>query len=344
MSRMVVFGLDNISLGETTGICDLSVQIDGSNSTAGGGSTTIALTDKAQSNSWMQLGRMGLIKPHPKLSWSYAGMFDTPWECYPTAQATVYNAAYLMNCRAPDAPGQLTGSVFDIAGQLISQANAQEEMYIRLGKTEGNAPTVTFPMDQRKFWPQLVDLCKNSGFEIITRPVREDGRLIIYLDIVQYAGIDTDYLLHDGFRANMKVMSVTIDRAIVNRLVGIGTQSTQASRLSTAPLVDEDSKNTYRMRGDVFQVNAPDQGTLEVATAAQLAWSSVPWIIAKVQAEDIGETFYHLDFGNRLRIRITKARLPGGLRGWEGVMRIMALNFLGRSKTIEMTLEAPYVA
>lgn len=345
MSRGVMFGLDNISLGEFTAICDLSCQIGGSNSTTGGGSATIPLTDKMQANPWTELGRMVLFKPHKKMPWYWGGMIDTPWECYPTARMTAYNAEYLMSCRAPDAPGQITASVFDVAGQLIALANAQEEMYVRLGNTQGNAPVVTFPMDQRKFWPQLVDLCKKSGFEIITRPVRENGRLFIYIDILQYAGVDTGYLLQDGRRANMKVMSVTIDGEIVNRMIGIGTQSTQVSRLTTVPLVDQDSINKYRMRSDVEQINAPDQGTLNAGTTAKLSWSSNPRIIAKVQVEDVGETFYHLDLGNRFQVQISKARLPGGLRGWTGSnMRIMAMTLLGKSKTVEMTLEAPYVA
>lgn len=346
MSRVLVYSMDNLSQGELQAIYSRGQMVDGSYSTAGGGQSTLSISANTAGLPWLQFGRY-VTAYHTKLGLS-AGFIDTPWEATAPVGITVYNAAYPMSLRAPDNPQVLTGTVYSIIGQLIEQINAQEELYIRLGKTEGDDITRTETLDQRTFWEQITALAARARKEILIRPQKVDGQLIIYVDVQDRIGVDTDFLLHDddtpGGRANIQVVSARVDGKITNRLIGIGSQSAGVARLQTEPQLTQDSVDTFRVRSGVIQFpGVVDDTTLLKNTQSRVAYTSWPRLIMRINILDVQETFYNVRPGNSFMLHVAKnLYLPGGVTSWRGISRLMVNHYDEPSETVGATMEAIY--
>ncbi len=343
MSRVLFYDDDNMNVGETVSMVDLSHQLEGSLSTSGGQSFTLNLPDEVAGRDYLQLGRMAYVPGDSGLP-GKAGMMDTPWQAVSPVQAVFYNDVVLLSIRCPDVPRKLNGSLFDLVAQMIGEANGQEELYVRMGRTSGSPPVFKdWPMSQKTFWSQISDLCRSCGFEIVARADISTGQLFIYLDIADTAGVATGYEFDDGAQEpNLKILSASIERRIINRLVGIDTKSTAASRLITAPFVNATSASLYRKRGEVRQFKAPDIGTLNAMTAGVLAQIAYPALEMTVEIVNKNNAFQIVRLGNTALFHAHALKLPGGRAGWRGLARITAFDYLERTRTVQMKIEAPY--
>ena len=52
----------------------------------------------------------------------------------------------------------------------------------------------------------------------------------------------------------------------------------------------------------------------------------------------MGDTFLNLRVGNSYQVRATRLILPGGVKGWSGRARIMAMTYNESRNTVGMTL------
>jgi len=341
VSRIVVFDLANRSQGEFSGVCNRGWMVNGSYSTSGGGQTSIAIPDSVAGQPWMQIGRMVYVD-HPKLP-AWAGMIDTPWESTLPASVSIYNMEYLLSLRTPDEQVELDGTTIDIAGQMLEMANEQEEMYLRLGEISGDSERRVETLDQRTFWEQLNALAARSGLEMVLRPVRESDHLVIYVDMLDQAGEVDQFELHDGANANMQIQSAKLDGTIVNRVIGISSQSTASSRITTEPQTIDDSIDTYRLRSSVAQFQGvTEDSTLLANTQAVLSASAWPRLIIQANILDVGDTFAHLAPGNTINVHASRLFLPGGVRAWRGQMRMMALAYDEGQNSVGITMETQY--
>lgn len=346
MSRVKGYGLENYSQGELIADFSRGQMVDGSYSTAGGGQSTLSVSANTARLTWLQLGRY-VTAYHTKLG-LHAGFIDTPWTATAPVGITVYNAAYAMSLRTPDNPQVLTGTVYSIIEQMIEQVNAQEELYIRLGETEGDDITRTETLDQRTYWEQITALAARARKEILIRPQIVDQQLIIYVDVKDRIGVDTDFLLHDddtpGGRANIQLIDATVDGKITNRLIGIGSQSAGVARLQTEPQLTQESADIFRMRSGVTQFpNVVDDTTLLRNTQSRVAYTSWPRLIMRINILDVAETFYNVRPGNSFMLHIAKnLYLPGGVASWRGIARLMVNHYDEPSETVGATMEAIY--
>lgn len=339
MSRIRVFDLHGVNVAEFTGFCSRGYSLAGNASVTPGGSATVNVSDDVAENDWLQLGRILLVE-HPKLP-PWAGMIDTPWKATSPVQITAYNAEYLLSLRTPDNPFTLGGSVFDIAAQLLNLANGQEEMYVRMGETRGNGGSRLENISQRPIWAQLNDILTRAGVEMVTRPDGNGDRLYIYLDFAPTVGQDTGFLLHDGQGANMQINEARVDGVIVNRLIGIGAQSTASSQKITPAFVDIESRNTYRLRSQVVQyASAIDDATLQNNALADLAYRKRPRLLLRVSVLDVEDTFSNLRPGNTMLLHAANLSLPGGVKGFRGNARILAMDYNEEGNSVSMNLEA----
>jgi len=320
VSRIVVYGLDGQAEGEIHAVCNRGWAI------GGGGQATITLPASDALQTWLQFGRMVMIE-HPKLP-AWAGMIDTPWEVIIPGMMTVYNCEYLLSLRTPDNVLNLTGSAGTIAMRLISEANSQQDLGIREGNVYYDSNLRAEQYDQRSIWEHLTDLATNAGLEMMFYPALDaNNRLIVRFDMQPYLGIYTGFLLHDGTGGNINVAAASLSGAIWNRIIGIGDQSTVASRAQTQPQVDVVSSGLYRLRSTVMQFKGiPNQvSQLERNVANALKQSAYPRLTLTVEALDIGDTFHHLRLGNSFMVQVSNVILPGGQRGWTGSCRIKAM-------------------
>lgn len=334
MSRIVGFDLHGTSLGEVHANCNRGWAIND-------GSETRLRLGEEQLKPWLEFGRTVIIE-HPKLP-AWAGMIDTPWDAVLPIEITLYPVNYLLAIRTPDAPQELKGTAGEIALQMIDIANAQEDLLIRAGEIDMDDTSRVETLDQRTLWEQLTALAKRAGMEMRIRPERDaNNRLVLYFDMKKRLGIQTGFLLHDGKRPNIEILKATIEREIWNRLIGIGDQSSLTSRLVTAPLVNAESSLRYRLRSKVVQYQGViATSTLEQNTLIELNQRSRAWLSITVNALDIGDTFAYLDIGNSLLLKSSEVRLPGGERGWNGLVRIAGMEYSEDANTVGMVLEAP---
>lgn len=341
MSKIVVLDERNFSIGQFDAIAQsLAWSLNGHPNVSGGGSSQIVIADEIAGQKWLNFGRMVVVIPEDLEP--YIGMIDTPWSAMPPVQITIYDPEYLLNIRvAENAPVKYTGDVSAIISQIIDTANANEDIYLRLGIVQGvDATNREETLDGRTLWEQVKALLQRSGTEMKIRPAQgPDKRWYIYLDISKSMGVDTEFLLSDGEQGNMKIRSAVVRGEIVNRVIGISSQSSAASRLQTYPIENVTSKNMYRMRNKFLQFRDVTDGNTLIANAQNfLSASSKPYLELSVDVINVNHGFLNLRLGNKLMTHAPNVRLPGGVRGWRGKTRITKMAFTEATKTITMTL------
>lgn len=270
----------------------------------------------------------------------WAGFVDTPWNAKAPAQATVYDIAYLLSRRCPDAQREYTGTTAQILEHLLEEFEDQGEVGFRLGDTEID-PAYNIALDQRSYWDLIGDLVKNAGLEMRVRPVISvTGKLDLLVDVKRQLGYETGYRLHDGEGGNMVVTAANIASEVWTCIYAIGDQSSKASRLAVV-LENRIAAQRYEPRSKTVQFSGiKDQTALEQAAMAWLAANSGAYLTLTVSAfeNDVhGDTFAYLDLGNRLMVQAGRVHLPNGRRGWRGLMRIMAMQYDAKRK-VNMTL------
>jgi hypothetical protein len=268
-------------------------------------------------------------------------MIDTPWTATLPAELTLYNAECLFGLRAAEHSVQVIGSMSDVVKEMIRIVNEQEQSFLQLGNATSSSPAVFNKLiEQRNIWDQLVKLLEDSGYEMVLRPERSArNELHLYTDVGVQLGADTGFLLHDGEQANMRVIEAKVNGKIINRATGVSGQSTEEAQLQTAVLEDQDSQNAFRTRSDVMQFQKVTEiSTLTQYTQAFLDYGKRPYLDLTVDAMEIGETFNYLRLGNRLLVHAANVFLPGGIHGWSGTVRILAMVFDERQNTVRMTL------
>lgn len=339
MSRIVVYDLNNRPADEFTRMVDVTWTINGNPFSSGGGYNTVELPISFASKSALQFGRMVTIHHAGGTLPIWAGVIDPPWYGAGPVKMTLYNAEYLMSMRTPDNPFTMSASLATILAECIRQINAQEELYIRLGDTTGLPATqVDITFDQRDFWQQIKKMLQDNGAEMVVRPVidtSDDNRLYIYLDVKQNVGVTTNYLLHDGLNANMKIQqsdsvldAVTKNALIVNRVIGISGASTSASRKQTAPQIDAASITKYRLRSSVQKFgNTETDSTLLANTQAYLSYNAYPILKLRAQIYDTANAYSNCAPGNLFLVNAGNMWLPGAVHGWAGAMRLITMEY-----------------
>ena len=333
MSRLVVYDLKGFAEGEIRANCSRGWAINE------GGQASAALSRSAALQPFVQFGRIVTID-HPRLP-GWAGMIDTPWTGGVPAQMTIYNAPYLMNIRNPAGPDIMRGTPGALARRLMSYAQKEGDLQIREGEIEDGGGVREESFDQRSFWEQLKEFAKKTGMEVQFRPeLGSDNRLAIYMDFKKRLGVDSPFLLHDGPGGNAQFSAPKIDGDLWNCIRGIGEQASKEARLTAGPVRDEDAISRYRLRSKVSQFKVNSVSELRGNIETELASAARPRLELTVKALDKGETFTHLRLGNRLLIHSARVIIPGGIEGWYGAARIMAMAYDEKSNTVSIKMEA----
>lgn len=344
MSRIVVFDLQNMSVGEFTAICDRGWMVNGTDAVSGGGETLIRVGRDVMETGWLRPGRLVLVQ-HEKLP-AWAGVVDTPFGLAAPADVTLYNAEYLLMLRTPDDPLMIKGNVNKIVREMVAGANAQEEMYLRMGRMDGDRTYREETLDGRSYWDQLEALLLRSGTEMMLRAERNttDGnRLYLYMDLAERLGMDSGFLLRDGADGNMQITGAVLEREIWNRVTAINGGQSEEERLKTQAFRDEGSIEAMRLRSRVVQFqDTVLMSTLEAQGRAFLGEYAMPVIRLEARILDDGDTFRHLRLGNGFLIHAADVVMPDGRRGWTGQARLMAMAYNEQENTVGAVLEARY--
>jgi len=235
-----------------------------------------------------------------------------------------------LSLRSPDEPVTLDGSVGAIAAKMIEMLNAQDDLCIRLGDVSQADPAPRQEiLDGRTYWEQLSAIIARSGCEMQTRAEKDaSGRLIIYLDIAQRIGQSTGFLYSDGAGGNATFSDPVVSGPIINRIIGTSDQSGQSSRLRTTAFLHEASKAEYRMRSKTVQFRGlSEQGTLDLYTQNALIVNALPRFSFMMNIMDQGDAFLNARLGNLALVHISNVYFPGGVRGWRGLARIVAMAY-----------------
>ena len=338
MSRLVVFGLDNSPVGDFIADCNRGWILLGNTGVSDGGQTTVQVPESVAQQPWLQLGRLVLVERPPLPAW--LGVIDTPWKALLPVEMTLYNAEYLFSLRHAERSSYINGPLSAVIGEAIRIVNEQEQTYISLGNTNQLQQSFEKVIEQGAIWDQVIQFLEASGYEMILRPQRDvNNRLSIFADVGTLLGINTGYLLHDGERGNMTVIDAAVNGQLINRVKAVSGQSTEEAQLETDVFEDQTSQNTWRTRSEVLQFdNVTQLSTLSEYAQIYLAASSRPYLDLTVQVEDRDNAFAHMRVGNYLLVHAAKVYLPGGIQGWRGDARILAMAYDEKSDTVRTTL------
>jgi hypothetical protein len=342
MSRLRVFDLGNYSRGDLRAFAERGWQLIGK-STSGSGTCTISLKAENARLEYLQFGRMVLIQ-HPKLP-NWAGMIDTPWMGTLPVQMTLYDAQYLLSLRKPENAVKIFATTADYVRELLRIANEQEELYIRLGDCDIDDDEQEQAIEQRSIWDQLKAVVIRKGAEMVIRPeIEDDQHLVIYLDVLKKAGKTSAVELRDGQNGNMRIISAKIEKKIINGVVGINGQKDAENRLQTAMLIDEPSRDAFRLRTDVIQFqNVKELSTLTENAQASLLATRYALALFEIEIFDVDNTFKALAPGNTHLLRASRVYLPGGIVGWSGYGRIYSMQHMETSNVVRATVSGSYI-
>lgn len=336
MSRVVVFDLNGASAGEFEARIPRGYSLTGNPNISPGGSTSATISIDLAARSWLQFGRLAVVRGNNLPDW--AGMIDPDWAADGPVGLTLYNVEYLLSLRTPDDAVKLTGTTASIAGQMIDMINRQEETLLRLGETEPDVSREE-TLDERPFWDQLKAMIERAGMEMQIRPQVTAGRLTLYMDIRRQLGATTNFEYKDGQGGNMTVTGAKVSKQIWNRVIGYNDGSTKQSRLVTAPIVDETSRALYRLRSKKIQFRGVrDAATLRQNALTYLYANSWPTIELTVKIKDKGHAFSNAGRGNSAIFHASNVWLPGGRKGWRGVARMLAMAYDEPTNTLGMTV------
>jgi len=338
MSRIIVYDLGNNAVDSFEAVCNRGWILLGNTGVDGGGGTTVVIPNDVALKPHLQLGRMVLIERPPLPAW--AGVIDTPWIGSAPVQLTLYNVEYLLSLRSAEQSVAVVGPLPSTIYEMIQIANRQQPLYIAPGN--GYQVQDQFPrvIEQGIIWDQMIELLENSGYELILRPQRDiQNRLTIYADVGVGLGVNTNFLLEDGERGNMKVIEATINGKIINRVKGVSGTTTEEDQLQSDVREDLASQNIYRTRSEVVQFqNVTQLSTLELYAQTYLNNVGRPYLDLTVDVRDEGDAFAHLRVGNLTTAHASNIFLPGGIHGWRGSTRILAMAFDETSNTVRTTL------
>lgn len=342
MSRIVVFGLDNVAVGEFTANCDRGWVLLGNPGVADGAQTTVTVPDEVAEQPWLQLGRMVLVERPPLPSW--AGVIDTPWKATLPVEITLYNAEYLFALRAAEISVSINGPISDVVKEMIRLANEQENLFVSLGTSRDVQTQYSKVIEQRNIWDQMIKILEESGQEMIFRhELNSQRQLNLIADVGPLMGANTGFLLRDrdesNVHANMTVIDAKVNGKVINRVMGVSGQTTQEDQLQTNVLEDQSSQDVFRTRSEIVQFrNVTELSTLTQYAKVYLDSYKRPFIDLTVDAMNVDDTFSHLRLGNRLLMRAVNVYLPGGIRGWSGTVRILAMAYDETQDTVRMTV------
>jgi len=287
---------------------------------------------------WLQLGRLVLVERPPLPAW--LGVIDTPWKATLPVEMTLYNVEYLFSLRHAERSAYINGPLSAAIGEAIRIVNDQEQTGISLGNTNQLQQSFEKVIEQGSIWDQTIKFLEDSGYEMILRPQRDtSNKLTIYADVGQLLGINTGYLLHDGERGNMSVLDAVVNGTIINRVKAVSGQSTEEAQLETDVFEDQSSQDTWRTRSEILQFqNVTQLSTLNQYAQNYLSVSSRPYLDLTVQVEDRDNAFAHMRVGNFLLVHAANVYFPGGIKGWWGTARILAMAYDEKSNTVRTTL------
>jgi hypothetical protein len=179
---------------------------------------------------------------------------------------------------------------------------------------------------------------------MLARPERDaDGRLVIYLDIATQIGINTGFLFFDGRAGNITIgnQDAVLDGPIINRVVGTGDEAGESVRLRTVPFINEDSRQIYRTRSQLVQFrDVREQATLDKYSQIYLSYRAFPKFTFLMNVLDLGDAFLNSRLGNIAMAHVSEAVLPGGVQGWRGPVRIVAMAYTEDQNLLTAKVEA----
>ena len=324
MSRIVVYDLDNVAVGEFKAECNRGWVLLGNTGVSDGAQTTVTIPKDVARQTWLQLGRVVMVERPPLPAW--VGVIDTPWKATLPVELTLYNAEYLLSLRDVERSVAMNSTVPVIVEQMINLANEQENLYIKMGTATSTQEQFARVIEQSNIWDQMLDFLQESGHEMILRPEIVSNRLWLAADVGVALGVDTNYQLHDGRGGNISVRDAVVNEKIVNRVKAVSGNSTEEAQLETDVLEDQDSQAIYRTRSEMLNYrNVTQASTLTQYAQAYLDVSSAPYVDFTVEVRNVADAFSNMRLGNRCFLRSSSVYLPGGVNGWSGTVRILSM-------------------
>ena len=336
MSRIVVFGLDNIAVGEFKAKVNRGWVLLGNTGVSDGAMTTVDVPDTVIDQPWLQPGRVVLVEDPPLPAWP--GVLDTPWKATLPAQLTLYNIEYLLSLRAVERSVAVDGTVADAIREMIRLANEKQPLFIELGTSINAQTPFPYVIEQGNLWDQMIKFLEESGHEMIIRHELDARRqLHLYADVGPGLGVSTGFLLRDGPAGNMRVTDAIVNGVITNRAMGVSGESTEDDQLISDVFEDVDSQKLYRLRSEVLQFRKVTAlSVLNQYVETHVNYVKHPFIDLTVEA--YRSTFGYLRQGNSTIVHASEIHLPGGVQGWRGSARILAMSYDEDKDVALMTL------
>lgn len=342
MSRVRYFNLRNRAVDEFRANVTRGYALSGYSSLQGGMSSTAVIPTALAGSKDLQFGTMVYIEDEDDLVPPWAGMLDAPWTGIAPVTGTFYNAEYVMNLRTPDEKVTVTGIFSSVLERLVDMTNLNEDLYLRIGNL-GNMPSGAqqLTIQQTPLWGQINDFGKREGVMFLIRPTYADKQpLYLFLDAGTNIGIDTQVILRDGENGNMKITSANVNGSPINRVIGIGRESTATSRLRTKPMLDTTSRDRYRLRSAVTQFSTlTTQGSLDIATRTYLNRARFPILNLDIVIDN-PDFYAYCRPGNWFDVHAANIYLPGIGKGWRGKMRMPQMVYDEDNNTVKATLSA----
>ena len=323
-SRLRIFNRDGELRAEFDATCPRS-WVMGDKGTA---SFTVSVNETYCNNTVLNFNNWVIVE-HDKLPTWIGQISSREWGVR-NVTCALQSPEWFLSNRIGETEKIVTGSAGAIFAEIINQANREEQSIIRVGNLF-NGDSMQETINPTPLSQDLKRIYTRSGEEYQWRADFNDkGLLTIYGDWVGTLGKELVFSLQEGKSGGNIEASGRIlveDAPEANYILGYGNGLTWTTK-PIAISEDAASQAKYGLtQQSISYYGVTTTDTIRRNTFAELQIRKNPFSMYNIVAIDVGTTFYQLDLGNILQLKMQNIGFTNGNLGTDATVRIMGMYY-----------------
>jgi hypothetical protein len=285
----------------------------------------------------LQFGNLIYID-HPKLP-PWGGVIDVPREWNRnTVTINAYSAEYILKFRRDDSINELTNTPGNIFNYIINVANRNGDTRIKKDYTLSEEESIAWELNLLDMYDEVTRLAEDTENEWILVPRVVDGELEFLAQWAKELGVETNFLLKEGFNIESGNAIISESGEIANDILGTGTGTTKANKPKVTTK-DQTSIKNYGLRQTSLTINEKEYQAVAIATKAELSNKKNPQKTFSLVALDIGDTWKNINLGNKMYLQMRNVGFQHGALGLDTEIRITGMTYQEDENKLELNCE-----
>lgn len=285
----------------------------------------------------LQFGNLIYID-HPKLP-PWGGVIDVPREWGGnTVTINAYSAEYILKFRRDESINKLSLPPGGIFNYIINVANRNGDTRIKKDYTLSEEESIAWELNLLDMYDEVTRLAEDTENEWILVPRVVDGELEFLAQWAKELGVETNFLLKEGFNIEDGNAIISESGEIANDILGIGSGTTETNK-PRINVKDSISIKNYGLRQTSITINEKEYQAVEIATKAELSKKKNPQKTFSLVALDIGDTWENINLGNRHYLQMRTTGFQNNALGLDTEVRVIGMTYHEDENKLELNCE-----